>query len=281
LKSAILNFLSKHLGSVVGSRNLIRIGAFIMRAGRSDFPNTIDSNGETLIQETILGLSDREEIVVIDCGANMGQWSMQLVSAYRRLGKKICLRVYCFEPSAYTFDKLVPELESLQSKEIQLTAIQSALSNRIGTTTLNIVHDGAGTNSVVAVPGGFESEETVPVTTVQEFARQHTITSVDILKIDAEGLDFEIILGAESLLDKLQIGVVQFEYNWRWIYGRHFLQEVFQYFAERDYAIGKITPRGVQFYPRYDVQLESFVEGNYIACTNALKKNFPQVPGWF
>jgi hypothetical protein len=36
--------------------------------------------------------------------------------------------------------------------------------------------------------------------------------------------------------------------------------------APLGYSLGKLTPRGVEFYPGWDAELETFVEGNYVAC---------------
>lgn len=280
MKSFIFNLLCGKLGSIVGYQNLVRIGAFFMRAGRQDMRNDIATNGEILVQKVILNSAKNAEIIVIDCGANTGQWSAQLVSTARSLNVKSCLKVFCFEPSLYTFKNLSAALKDLQSETVNLTAIQKALSSDTGHISLKIVHDGAGTNSIVGVPGGYMSEELVAVTTVQEFSAVNNLEYIDFLKIDAEGHDFDVMLGAKKLLEDQHIGVVQFEYNWRWIYGKHFLKEAFDFFELYGYSIGKITPKGIQFYQCYNVQLESFVEGNYIACTERYKSLFKQAPSW-
>ena len=243
--------------------------------------NNIESNGETLVQETVIRHMEIDESIVIDCGANHGQWSNQLVLTYKKLRVKTSLHIYCFEPSSYTYAKLSAALKKLQSEALRFTAVHKALSSQSGSANLKIVHEGAGTNSLAKVPGGFASEEPVILTTLDEFAQQNDLSQIELLKIDAEGHDFDVILGAEKLLNELRIGVIQFEYNWRWIYGKHFLQEVFQFLEERGYTIGKITSYGIQYYAKYDVQLESFIEGNYLACTNRWKGHFKEIPSWF
>jgi len=280
MKKLIFKLLSGTLGSIIGHSNLVRIGSFIMRAGRLDIPNSMGKNGEELVQEAIIEYSGNKKIMIIDCGANKGQWTMQLVSTFLTMKSKKYLNIYCFEPSSYTFSQLLETLKHVQVEQIQLTKIQKALSNQQGNIDLKIVHDGAGTNSLVAVPETYNKIEAVEVTTIDAFLKQQNLPYIDFLKIDAEGHDFDVILGAEKLLNHLQISVIQFEYNWRWIYGRHFLQEAFQFFEDRGYSVGKITPKGIQFYSHYDIRLESFIEGNYIACTKNWKKHFANSPGW-
>ena len=280
MKNFAFNSLAGRLGDVIGHRNLVRIGAFLVRAGRQDMPNHIAANGEALIQKTMLSKVNKTEVIIIDCGANIGQWSTQLFETTKAIGHASDLKVFCFEPSSFTHDKLSAKLEKLQSPNMSFSAIKKALSNRPGMLNLKIVHDGAGTNSLVNVPGGYASEETVLVTTVDEFVAENGLEKIHLLKVDAEGHDLDVIRGAENLLDEQRINLIQFEYNWRWIYGKHFLQEAFEYLTQRDYEIGKITPAGIQFYAKYDTQLESFIEGNYLACSKSWKGFFRQVTSW-
>lgn len=280
MKKLIFNLLAGRLGGFLGRRNIVRIGAFLMRAGMQDMPNQIVASGEILVQNTILNKVTGAESVIIDCGANIGQWSTQLILAARKVNQDIRLKLFCFEPSSYTYVKLTAALEEIGNAPLSVEVIKKALSNKPGCDSLKIVHDGAGTNSLVGVPGCYRSEETVVVTTINEFTIENEIWKIDLLKIDAEGHDFDVILGASELLDERRIGVIQFEYNWRWIYGKHFLQEVFEYLGKRNYSIGKITPEGIQFYEHYDIQLESFIEGNYLACTQKWKNIFKQAPSW-
>lgn len=280
MKSYIFKLLAGRVGKIVGHYNLVRIGNFFSRAGRLDIPNSIANNGEAMVQKAILKQLDGNKAVIVDCGANIGQWSTQLVTTFSDLDYQGPLKLFCFEPSSYTYSKLSKAMESLQSEALCISTTQSALSSASGHMDLKIVHEGAGTNSLVDVPGSYSEVETVQVTTLDEFAVKNGLGTVDLLKIDAEGYDFEVILGAEKLLKEQRIQVIQFEYNWRWIYGNHFLKQAFEYLVQRGYSIGKITPDGIQFYSKYDVQLESFIEGNYIACLEQWKCSFDQVPSW-
>jgi len=48
----------------------------------------------------------------------------------------------------------------------------------------------------------------------------------------------------------------------------------------RGYRLGKLTPKGVEFYPRWDPDLETFVEGNYVACLPEVAARLPSVSWW-
>ena len=280
MKDLLFTLLAGRFGRLVGRRNLVRAGSFLARAGRQDIPNRISTNGEALLQKDVLTNAEGDNLVVIDCGANRGQWSRQLTSTARdfAIGKR--LRVYCFEPSSYTFAQLIAEIPELQSTTAEFLPIQKALSSKPGELALKIVHDGAGTNSLVSVSGRYGSEEMVQVTSLDQFVIDNAIARVNLLKIDAEGHDLDVILGAEHLLSEQRIDVIQFEYNWRWIYGGRFLKNVYDLITPYGYRVGKLTPLGVQVYPQYDIALESFVEGNYVAFTDAWESAISQTPSW-
>jgi hypothetical protein len=82
------------------------------------------------------------------------------------------------------------------------------------------------------------------------------------------------------LFAERRISVAQFEYNHRWVYARFFLRDAFDLLEPLGYRLGKLTPVGVEFYPRWDADLETFVEGNYIACEQGVAERLPSVAWW-
>jgi hypothetical protein len=54
--------------------------------------------------------------------------------------------------------------------------------------------------------------------------------------------------------------------------------DAFEFLAPRNYLIGKITGKGVEFYPKWHHELETFVEGNYLAVKREYASAFPAVP---
>ena len=59
--------------------------------------------------------------------------------------------------------------------------------------------------------------ETVRMTTLDEFAAAHEIPKIHILKIDTEGNDARVLLGASELLESRRIDVLIFEYGFFWL----------------------------------------------------------------
>jgi hypothetical protein len=50
--------------------------------------------------------------------------------------------------------------------------------------------------------------------------------------------------------------------------------------AGSGYRTGKLTSRGVEFYPGWDPDLETLVEGNYVACTPTAAGSLPAAAWW-
>ena len=278
----MFNILTGTLGKVIGRHNLVRYGNFISRAGRLDFPNGLTNNGETLVQRVVLGAKEVTPKVIVDCGANIGEWTYQLCRESELKDNNFEMDIYSFEPSAYTYRKLVSTIKNIGDKEnIRFSPVNKALSSRIGEANLAIANPGAGTNSLVYTENiQNQKMESVHLTTLDYFMEQNNISHISLLKIDAEGHDPDVIKGAERLIANQNIGVIQFEYNWRWIFGNNFLRNVFMNLSENGYHLGKVTPKGIQFFPKYSIELETFVESNYIACTDEWVDKFPVVDYW-
>ena len=157
-----------------------------------------------------------------------------------------------------------------------------ALGDRCGPSTLHIVAPGAGTNSLHLSPGGVNPVPTEEVwtTTLQDFVGLAGLDRIILVKIDTEGHDLAVLRGAEALLAQRRISVVQFEYNHRWVYSRSFLRDAFDLLRPHGYRLGKLTPLGVEFYSGWDPDLETFVEGNYVACSPEVVGQLPSVTWW-
>ena len=116
-----------------------------------------------------------------------------------------------------------------------------------------MVAPAAGTNSLYPVPGASQAaQENVVTITLDSYADQSGVARFALVKIDAEGHDLAVLHGARALLAEHRITVAQFEYNHRWILARFFLRDAFEFLLALGYRVGKLTPRGVEFYPGWD-----------------------------
>ena len=272
--------LARGLEVVLGRRHLYRLGRFLFNYARLDLQNDMEVNGELYIQQVALGGTAPSPLVCFDVGANVGLWSRALLQQADR--KSIAAQVHAFEPCRETFAALTNNLNG-NGRAGKFLAVRKACSDHIGRATLNIVQPGCcGVNSIVTESRfPVQAREEVELTTIDAYCREASLASIRLLKIDAEGHDLAVIKGAAEMLRRKAIDIIQFEYNQSWIEARSFLRDAFETVQAFGYELGKVTRRGVEFYQGWALELETFVEGNYIACTPAWKQRFQQVePAW-
>lgn len=153
--------------------------------------------------------------VVFDVGANVGQSADKFGNAFPDA------QLYCFEPASGTFDTLRRHLMG----RTNVRCHHLALGSRVGETTLYLTdHPDANsaTNSLIA-PNNPVGTETVELRTIDGFASENEISRIDLLKIDAEGADLDILVGARSMLSLQKVAFVLAEVSFHPGDARHVL----------------------------------------------------------
>ncbi|NYG59799.1 FkbM family methyltransferase [Nocardioides daedukensis] len=239
---------------MAGRQRLAKLARLVTDEVRLDTANDLSHNGESEIQRA--ALTDPNP-TIFDVGAHFGEWSGSLLSQPGSTPN-----LHMFEPSASTSSRA----RNIVGDRGQVH--QVALSDHVGAAELQIVHEGAGSNSLVpftAVGRTSGVVEEVELSTVDAFADQAGIPRITLLKIDAEGHDLAVMRGATRMLSRQAVDLIQFEYNIRWIDSRVFLLDAFELLMPFGYSMGKVTSRGVETYPTWHPTLETFREGNYLA----------------
>jgi len=268
MRHRTLKVLIHGAGTMLGRRRLVKIARLVTNEARLDVENDIRHNGETIVQRVA---RTEAEPVIFDVGCHFGEWSLSLL---REPGFEPIL--HAFEPSAYSFGRASAALAG------RGTVHRLALSDKPGAAELAIVHEGAGSNSLVPFTEDRASGETelVPLSTIDQFCAEGDLHHVTLLKIDAEGHDLAILEGAKEMLARQAISMVQFEYNSRWIDARRFLLDAFILLQASGYRMGKVTPRGVETYERWHPELESFREANFLGYLQPWADTLPTLPWW-
>jgi FkbM family methyltransferase len=255
---------------VVCRKTLYRIARFLIEGARGDVRSDPRTNGEMLVQKVAMNLS-RSPSVVFDVGANRGDWTASLLSHSN--GKQVT--VHAFEPCLETHERLARRIRENGWTNVQ--AIQQACSSSAGTATIHINPADSTLNTLSElIEPAFVTVTSVGVISVDEYSRKNGIEYIDLLKIDAEGWDFEVILGASQMLRSKSVRLLQFEYNHRWIGSRHYLRDVFLLLLPMGYRIGKLVGTQVEFYPTWHWELETYRDGNYVACSPEVSDKLPQ-----
>ncbi len=143
--------------------------------------------------------------VVLDVGANIGVHAIMM----SRLAKK----VYSFEPTGESFQHLKENIALNNADNI--TPILKAVSSKNGTATFHLFSsENAEWNSLryretpSVKPA---TERTVSTITLDTFAEEQGLEFIDFVKIDVEGAEKEVLMGASNLLKKHSIKALSFE----------------------------------------------------------------------
>ncbi|MEM6788453.1 MAG: FkbM family methyltransferase [Myxococcota bacterium] len=247
-----------------------RLGRAVYMLARRDVANQPARNGEYLLQREMLRIARRrhEAAVFFDVGANVGEWTRTLMG---RVESSDELTVHCFEPFPGTFETLSANLEAQVSRG-RVVCRSMALSSEDGEARMTGDTD-IGTSALTAM----DDDDAVPVVKrrVDSYCAEQRIDRVHMIKVDTEGHDYDVLCGTAGLLERGAVGLVQFEYNHRWVYTRHFLRDVFLLAEDIDYGLGKVTPRGVELYASWHPELERFFEGNYALIRRDLVDELP------
>ena len=263
------------IARLAGRRNLYRTSQLLMRAARGDVKNKYKYNGEKMVQTVALRASV-PPATILDVGANVGDWTAGLLEIAGKLHRTA--HVHVFEPCKGTFSRL----SERYANSPDVTLVNQACSGSAGTAAMYVYGSGDGTNSLAEpIDDRVAAREEVQLTTIDLYCKAAGIEKIDLLKIDAEGYDFEVISGASEMLNGSAIRFIQFEYNHRWIGAHRFLKDVFSFLIPKGYAIGKLTGSRVEFYPFWKWELETWDEGNYIVCSRQDMSQFDRSePSW-
>jgi FkbM family methyltransferase len=122
---------------------------------------------------------------IVDIGANMGSFAV-----YAAL---VCpnSKIYCFEPEERNFGVLMQNI-AINSLEERVHAFQCAVASSSGYRTMAI---GPSPLNSLVKKDVWESRQTVRCTTLREIFRQQELETIDLLKMNCEGAEYEILAG--------------------------------------------------------------------------------------
>jgi len=96
-------------------------------------------------------------------------------------------------------------------------------------------------------------------------------TLIDLVKIDAEGFDYFVLLGMGSYLKKIKL--IQFEQGFKSIYSKVFFIKFYNFFTKNNFSIYRIGLNRPIKINNYNYNLESFMSQNFIAVNRFNNRN--------
>jgi FkbM family methyltransferase len=156
----------------------------------------------------------KEGMTAFDVGANIGKLSLLFSQFVGYSGQ-----VHAFEASQSTFDKLSTVCKIANYPQITLNHLAVADQERI--LTLNVYSEEySGWNSlanrplenygITVKPIGTEDIQSI---TLDNYCETNNIKFIDLLKIDVEGAEYQVMLGAKSLFKNKRVRCCIFEFG--------------------------------------------------------------------
>lgn len=175
--------------------------------------------------------------IVFDVGAYQGLWSDLVL----RMNPA---EIHLFEPMKECYQGLVNKFTGLIDKN-QVFISNVALSNHKGTRDFYVYSKHPTLSSFYRRVraekqhklGEPNSPILVSTTTVDDYCIERKIKHVNYLKIDVEGAEFEVIVGADRLLTSHDIDYVEFEYGGTYLDSNTTLEKVYTYLNKKGYRI--------------------------------------------
>ena len=178
--------------------------------------------------------------IIFDVGAHIGQTALKYKSLFPRAS------VYSFEPFGDSFTQLTTAVKDLE----HVYPVRSALGRSVAEVALNVNRSTATSSLLPTDPRSSETWNETDVTdtvakvrvsvgTVDSFLAEHPeIPKIDILKIDAQGSEMDILIGAERILSNRAIRLAYIEVIMLPTYvGQHHLDEYLVFFRANGFAL--------------------------------------------
>jgi len=151
----------------------------------------------------------RDGDTVLDIGANIGMVTVLLSDLVGENG-----HVHSFEPNPSLCDGIKQAIS--RNKITNVTLHPVALGSKQDTLELIVPKENKGAASLVRCKGRANCDViSVQVATLDEICKNKRISSIRLIKIDVEGFETEVLLGAQQLLSTMQPDAILFELNSR------------------------------------------------------------------
>jgi FkbM family methyltransferase len=201
------------------SRRVWIVGELLRFVEKYLFAPKLKKSLKLALQESRLKPSSSylEEIVCFDVGANRGQ----TVRIFRKTFPRY--KIYAFEPDRDIFSILKTNFR----EDKKVNCFNVALAAESGkfpfwvspldeTSSMRLPDLDSSWNKKKATvlglnPKGMYRKTYVDVMTLDDFVSKHRIEKIDVLKIDVEGGEFQVLIGAELTFQSDKISIVQYE----------------------------------------------------------------------
>jgi FkbM family methyltransferase len=204
-------------------------------------------------------------MVVFDVGANEGDYASELSMLAPSA------RIYAFEPHPKIYERLRQRAERGKFSAYNVACGSAAARLKLydyqehpeGSQHASL-HQGV----IEQIHHGAAMSWEVDVITLDDFMKRELIEHIDLLKIDTEGHEYEVLLGARGALERGAIDTIHIEFNEMNVISRVFCRDFYELLQGFDFY--RMLPDGLMPLGPYSaVTCELFAYQNLVAIRRA------------
>lgn len=177
---------------------------------------SLELSGERFALSTIMKPHLSKKDVLIDVGANVGEYSELLKSHFPQS------RVISIEPNPHTYELLIKK----SGIEPYNYAIAEAEGELVFYTASEDKQSSQASFSVESIPN-YQTAYKITVNAIRldDLLESCAVDEIGLLKIDTEGHDLSVLKSCKSRIGKIKF--IQFEFNEKYVYTRTFLKDFY------------------------------------------------------
>jgi len=217
----------------------------------------VGKSGEIYAARSLLNLKSDTKVVVLDIGANRGEYSELLLNTFPKA------EIHAFEPAVKTF-KL---LDSRLGGRANVSTYNFALGNMDG--SVHLYKENAIARIASLTPLDVTKDhltEEIAIRRLDSIFPTLNVEQINLAKIDVEGHEMDVLMGAEEVIRSGKINNVQFELGEFSIDTRTTLKSFFTFFGDYQYELFLIRPRSLHPLKKYKSLYEQYSTTNFVAC---------------
>jgi FkbM family methyltransferase len=222
--------------------------------------NTIDT-GEKLFLKRLL--VSKRNFILVDVGANIGGYIKEVLNINPNGS------VYGFEPHPKTFAKLEKNIQDFGCNKIEVFNIGlSAQKEKLY--LYDHGHDDGSAHASIhkgvieEIHSSHSVRYEVEVGTLDDFVATNNISRIDLLKVDTEGNELNVLIGASMSIRAGLIDVIHFEFNEMNVISKTFFKDFWDLLS--DYNFYRVLYGGMYRIQSYNaLTCEIFAYQNIVA----------------
>jgi FkbM family methyltransferase len=222
-------------------------------------------SGETFWIDYVLKTYDLH--IVFDIGAHIGEYTDILRSAgYKNT-------IYLFEPHPDTFLKLQEKQGGVEGNLIFNIGFSASAGEALifdydteDSAEQGSVHASLYKEVMTDIHKSTNiRERRVILKTLDDFVKEEKIERISLLKIDTEGNEYSILLGARRLIQEGRIDIIQFEFGEMNVISRVFFKDFYD-FLSPFYHIYRLLPNSLLPIREYSARYSEIFSYQNIVC---------------